>query len=83
MEQLVNILLLGRDVDADKLLEAVDYANKSGVPSYKTVCFYLKLKDESVQSEDNLIHDTFSVEHANLEEYDVLLYSNGKESSDV
>jgi len=83
MEQLVDILLLGRDVDTMKLLEAVDYANKSGIPTYKAVCFYLKLKDESAKTKNSMICDAFAVEHADLAEYDILLYPKGKENTDV
>ena len=72
-EQLVNILQLGREVDAEQLLQAVDCANKSGRPSYNAVCFYLKLEDESKQSEDVEICDVVDVKHADLKQYDDLL----------
>jgi transposase len=41
-EQLANVLLLGRQIDAEILLQAVHYANRTGSPSFDTVCFYLQ-----------------------------------------
>ena len=75
LEQLVNILLLGRDVDAVQLLQAVECANKSGRPSYKAVCFYLELGEESKYTNEVEIYDPVDVEHADLKPYDKLLLS--------
>ena len=80
LEQLASVLMLGRDVDALELLSAVECANKSGRPSYSAVCRYLKLKEEAVCFIDTPIPDAFSVEHANLSQYDALL--PGKEIDD-
>ena len=74
-EQLANILLLGRDIDADELLQAVECANKSGRPTYSAVCFYLKLKKEAIASIDAPLEDDVMVEHADLSQYDALLHS--------
>ena len=41
-EQLANLLLLGQQVDADVLLPAVDWANRTGAPSFDSVRFYLE-----------------------------------------
>ena len=40
-EHLANVLLLGRTVDAADLLTAVDYANRTGAPTFDAVRFYL------------------------------------------
>jgi hypothetical protein len=72
-EQLVNILILGRDVDAAELLQAVECANISGRPTYSAVCRFLKLKKESLSINDTPITDDIKIEHADLSEYDTLL----------
>jgi len=69
--------MLGRDVDADELLQAVKCANMSGRPTYSAVCFYLNLKRESIASIDAPLVDGVVVEHADLSQYDALL--RGKE----
>ena len=70
-EQLANILLLGRAIDGALLLEAVDYANKTGVPSFDKVKFFLDLKGSRPKSAGN---DPVIVERCdNLEQYDTLL----------
>jgi len=74
LEQLANILMLGREVDADRLLQAVECANKSGKPSYKAVCFYLKLADEPICSGGIAEFDDVAVEHADLNQYDQMLF---------
>jgi len=81
LEQLANILLLGRDVDAAELLQAVDCANKSGRPTYRRACFFLKLKDESLIPTDIAQYDTVIVEHADLKQYDELLSHNNEEDT--
>jgi hypothetical protein len=78
LEQLVNILLLGREVDAVQLLQAVDCTNKSGRPSYAKVCFYLKLRDEAFNPIELTQYDTVKVEYADLKQYDELIFNNGK-----
>lgn len=42
--QLANILLLARQTDADVLLPAVDWANRSGTPTFEMVRFYLEAR---------------------------------------
>ena len=74
LEQLVNILLLGQTIDAEQLLQAVAYANISRRPTYSAVCFYLKLQKESIDCSDNQPVDEVIVEHADLSQYDELLY---------
>jgi hypothetical protein len=69
-EQLANILLLGRNIDSEILLEAVDFANKTGVPSFNKVKLYLNLK-ESPQGSVNV--DPVIVKPHDLEQYDTLL----------
>ena len=73
-EQLANILLLARDTDASLLLAAVDYANKTGVPSLSKVKLYL----ETIKTPDNtIVADPVIVQHQELDQYDVLLGMEG------
>ena len=76
-EQLASILLLGSKIDAEELLHAVECANRSGRPSYSSVCFFLKLKDESMKNTEAESYDTVIVEHTDLKQYDVLLHDEG------
>ena len=73
-EQLVKVLLLGRQHDADVLLRAVDYANKTGTPTYDTVCFYLEAHglQGCKPTIDNPV-DTIIVDKPQFENYDMLL----------
>jgi transposase len=80
LEQLVNILLLARDVSSEQLLTAVACANKSGRPTFKSVCFYLKLKKEM---SDDPIPDSIAVKHADLSQYDELLTNNWEDRYDA
>jgi hypothetical protein len=80
-EQLANVLILGRDIDAEELLQAVECANMSGRPTYTAVCRYLKLNEESIRFIDNPITDAFTVERADLSKYDALL--PGKEETNA
>ena len=69
-EQLANILLLGRDTDSKLLLAAVDYANKTGIPSFNKVKLFLELKKTSGKTLDV---DPVIVDRQNLDQYDTLL----------
>ena len=51
-EQLAKILLLGRSVDAEVLLPAVDWANRLGSPTFDEVRFYLEARNIQMTSED-------------------------------
>jgi len=77
-EQLANVLLLGRHIDQDLLLKAVDYANKSGSPTFRTVKFYLDLHNEAIQT--NPVYDHVAVDPPRMQAYDALL---GKEKADI
>jgi len=83
LEQLANILMLGRSVDAEQLLQAVECANRSGRPTYAKVCFYLKIKDESMALTDIAQNEPVSVEHADLKQYDKLLFKIDPEVKNV
>jgi len=72
-EQLANILLLGRTIDSKALLEAVDLANKTGVPSFDKVKFFLDLNEFSREDE---VVDPVTVFHSGLEQYDALIGGN-------
>jgi transposase len=52
LSQLVEILLLGRLVDADVLLPAVDWANRTGSPTIDSVRLYLKSREVMVTCQD-------------------------------
>jgi len=69
-EQLANILLLGRNIDSETLLEAVDFANKTGVPSFNKVKLFLDLKETSQRTVDV---EPVTVYHRELDQYDTLL----------
>jgi len=73
-EQLANILLLGRDVDSELLLEAVDFANKTGNPSFNKVRFFLDIKESPLEA---AVVDPVIVQLHNLEQYDTLLGMEG------
>jgi len=69
-EQLANILLLGREVDSQLLLAAVDYANKTGVPSFGKVKLFLELNKKPGKGFNA---DPVIVERQGLDQYDILL----------
>jgi transposase len=77
-EQLANVLMLGRDVGAEELLQAVECANMSGRPTYTAVCRFLKLREESFDLIDIPISDVITVEQADLALYDTLLFKEGE-----
>lgn len=67
-EELLQIMLLGRTVEAEQLLWAVDKANFSGSPTYQLVCFYLGIATVATEAKPCI-----TVEHPDLQEYDRLL----------
>ena len=69
-EQLANILLLGRCIDGPTLLEAVDFANKTGAPTLSKVKLFLDLKDSRREGADA---GPVVVQPRDLEQYDTLL----------
>ena len=69
-EQLANILLLGRNIESGLLLDAVDHANKTGLPSFSKVKLFLELNKPPHKALDA---DPVIVERRGLEQYDVLL----------
>jgi len=82
LEQLAKILLLGRSVDSVELLAAVECANKSGRPTYRSVCNFLGLMNEAASDVSISQFDTVTVEHADLRKYDELFFTN-EEDDDV
>ena len=74
----VDILLLGRKTDADKLLWAVRQANLTGSPSYDKVCLYLGMRADG--SSDDLNMEDIKVDPVDFELFDRLMegseYSN-------
>ena len=77
LEQLANVLMLGRGAGAEDLLQAVECANMSGRPTYSAVCRFLKLREESFNIIDTPIADGVKVDHAGLSQYDTLLSGEG------
>ena len=75
-EQLANILLLGQQIDADVLLSAVDWANRTGSPTFDSVRFYLEASNvemSAAQAEENAAHaDEVVVDKPELAGYDAL-----------
>ena len=76
-EQLMKVLLLGRQHDADVLLRAVDYANKTGTPTYDTVCFYLEAHGlqacRAAIDNPGDAADAVTVDKPQFENYDMLM----------
>jgi transposase len=63
-KQMVDILLLGRKIDKERLLWALQQANSTKNPSYRLVCFFLDIGNHSADSSD------IEIQHKALEEYD-------------
>jgi hypothetical protein len=77
-EQLANILLLGRQIDADVLLSAVDWANRTGSPTFDTVRFYLEARNVEMSAKAQTQTDEapaagIVVDKPELTGYDALL----------
>ncbi len=75
--QLVAILQLGRSINREKLLWAVQMANKSGTPSFSLICFYL-----DIQSDISSKASSITVDRVNLEQYDQLMMKGGKPNNE-
>jgi transposase len=73
-EQLAKILLLSRQYDATVLLPAVDWANRSGSPTFDAVRFYLEARN--IQMADQNKTDTegvnITVDTPEFSDYDTL-----------
>ena len=81
-EQLANILLLGRQVDADILLPAVDWANRTGNPTFDTVRFYLEARKIEISGKDNAdasFVDMVIVDKPGFAAYDALLMEDNND----
>jgi transposase len=80
-EQLANVLLLGRSVDAEVLLAAVDWANRTGSPTLERVQFYLSASDIEMAGQDNAASttpiDVVVVEQPEFISYDDLIVKWG------
>jgi hypothetical protein len=75
-EQLANILLLGQQIDADVLLPAVDWANRTGSPTFDSVRFYLETHNvemSAAQAKENVSpEDVVVVDEPEFSGYDTL-----------
>jgi len=81
-EQLAYILLLGRSVNAEELLAAVDWANRTGTPTFDMVRFYLEALRVKTDSQDKAgadCVDTVAVDKLKLMDYDALLTEGGRQ----
>ena len=79
-EQLANILILGQQIDADILLPAVDWANRTGAPSFDSVRFYLEARNVELNAQAKADTDfivSFTVDKPELTGYDALLTEGG------
>ena len=74
-QQLLKIMLLGRSVDTEQLLWAVQQANHTGSPTYELVCFYLKISIPDIEGEPQ---PSITVEHIDLTVYDRLMGGDDK-----
>ncbi|MGA9112166.1 MAG: IS21 family transposase, partial [Smithella sp.] len=54
-EQLANILLLGQNIDAEMLLAAVDWANRTGSPTFDSVRFYLTSRNLEIENQSKSV----------------------------
>ena len=82
-EQLANILLLGQNVDAEVLLSAVDWANRTGSPTFDSVKFYLASRNLEVGCPVKTVLgsiDPIVVEKPRLMDYDTLFIDGGDDS---
>ena len=81
-EQLASILLLGRYVDADVLLPAVDWANRSKSPTFNSVRFYLESHNIGLCLRDETVSDSIDmviVDEPKFDGYDALLSKGDNE----
>jgi transposase len=79
-EQLAGILLLARHVDAGVLLPAVDWANRTGSPTFESVRFYLEannMKAAARESPAGAPADAVAVDKPEFTGYDALMGKEG------
>jgi transposase len=79
-EQLANILLLGQHVDADALLPAVDWANRTGAPTFDSVRFYLDAHNDNAGAQAEAGGgpvDPFPVDGPEIKGYGALFKEGG------
>jgi hypothetical protein len=82
-EQLANILLLGRGIDAETLLPAVDWANRTGSPTFDSVRFYLEARGLEVGRQNKTTisgADPVVVDKPQLIDYDTLIMNGGDDN---
>jgi hypothetical protein len=73
-EQLAKTLLLGRQYDAEILLPAVDWANRSGSPTFDAIRFYIEARNTQVYSQDKSVTESVDivVDTPEFSDYDTL-----------
>ena len=78
-EHLCNVLLLGRTTDAGALLRAVDYANRTGSPTFESVRFYLDAQSlDAAQGNGHAAPiNEIAVDRPRFEDYDTLFMEDG------
>ncbi|MCL2474324.1 MAG: IS21 family transposase [Alphaproteobacteria bacterium] len=81
-EQLASILLLGRYVDEDVLLSAVDWANRTMAPTFNSVRFYLESHNIETGFQDDTVSESIDmviVDEPQFDGYDALLSQGDNE----
>lgn len=68
---LVNVLLLGRKTNPDKLFRAVRQANSTGSPTYDKVCLYLGLRSDGTSDDSG--NGDIMIRPPDLTSYDKLI----------
>jgi transposase len=79
-EQLANILLLARNIGADVLLPAVDWANRTGSPTFEAVQFYIQAHNMNTaipNKPSGDLTDTVIVDKPEFTDYDALMREEG------
>jgi hypothetical protein len=80
-EQLANILLLSQQISADILLPAVDWANRTGSPSFESVRFYLESHNTGLNAQIQAAADPIAVDKPELAQY-AALFAQGADSNE-
>jgi transposase len=84
-EQLANILMLGRGADADELLSAVSWANRSGTPTFDMVRFCLESRNIGTGGRPGPVRgvvDMVAVDKPGFGGYDALITGKGDQEED-
>jgi len=84
-EHLANVLMLGKHVDSEILLRAVDYANRTGTPTFASVRFYLEAHNMRMGDQSGIAADhegMVIVDSPQLMAYDELITKAGDDDDE-